>query len=73
MTKGWDEVTLWALAETLSARMDVIRSQEQGRQKPEQDELPLGYGGNVVEFAPARRRREIEREEEVVKWRKTSA
>ena len=44
----WSEEELWALAETLSARMDAI---EEGRAREVgygQNELPLGPGGNVV-------------------------
>jgi hypothetical protein len=62
--KGWDEVALWALAETLSARIDVIRAG--GGQRPavaKQGELPLGPGGNVVDIARHRGRRAASQQE----------
>lgn len=54
----WDDQRLWALAETLSARMDAIqRGEGPTHAKPKQPELALGPGGNVVDFSARRRRR----------------
>lgn len=56
MAKEWDEVALWALAETLVERMDAIRAEGVQRAKQKQRELDLGPGGNVVDFASRRLR-----------------
>lgn len=75
--REWDEVALWALAETLSARIDVIRAG--GRPKlavARQGELPLGPGGNVVDLAKHRGKRSNAGEEdarcETKRWQQLS-
>lgn len=55
MKNQWDEVTLWALAETLAERMEAIN--KGGRNaKRKQRELDLGPGGNVVQISDYCRR-----------------
>lgn len=55
MKGEWNEAMLWALAETLSARMDALRKQESAA-SVKQRELALGPGGNVVQISDYCRR-----------------
>ena len=53
ISTDWDEARLWALAETLSARMDAIRDQK--RQVATTLPLPVPHrNSNVIPFRARR-------------------
>ena len=58
MAREWDEVMLWALAEKISERIDMIHQEGLINAQRKQRELELGPGGNVVDFASHRRQRD---------------
>lgn len=56
MSEEWDEVRLWALAETLAARMEAIQQGVRDAKQQKQRELDLGPGGNIVQISDYCRR-----------------